>query len=72
MGKANVIAKRRQRSNFQKTTIFLTTDLTRYAKMISLVGFVCFCCNILYWLYANGEIYVKMLRYFNFKPSFKL
>ena len=23
--------------------------------MISHVGFVCFCYNILYWFYANGE-----------------
>ena len=38
--------------------MFLVTDLTSYAKMISL-DFFHFCHNILYWFYVNGEIVNK-------------
>ena len=56
MGKANVFTKRRQRRDVLDTTIFLTTDLTSYDKMMSLRGFfVCLCYNIVYRFYANGE-----------------
>ena len=42
------------------TTTFLVTDLTSYAKMISLWVFFRFCLNLLYWFYANREIASKV------------